>query len=141
MRLYKKAFNFGKKKHKGQKDDMGKDYFKTHCVVVSKLLKLVCPKDENLLCAGLLHDTIEDTNTSYGELYVTFNKDVADLVREVSHFGSKDNTGYYFPNLITTRGIILKFADRLSNLSRMENWDLERQNQYLRKSKFWKSEQ
>ena len=48
--------------------------------------------------------------------------------------------GYWSPRLKTKRGIILKFADRLSNLSRIESWDKKRQEHYLKKSKFWKSE-
>ena len=59
---------------------------------------------------------------------------------EVTHEGRKDEIGYYFPRLKTQRGIVLKFADRISNLSRMESWDDNRKNHYLRKSKFWKSE-
>ena len=82
---------------------------------------------------------IEDTETEYGEIAIKFNEDIADLVMEVTHEGNKD-TGYYFPRLKTKRGIILKFADRLSNLSRMECWDEERQQHYLKRSKFWKNE-
>lgn len=38
--------------------------------------------DSELLTAAILHDTLEDTNTTYGELEETFSKDVADLVRK-----------------------------------------------------------
>ena len=65
-------------------------------------------------------------------------KTIADLVMEVTHEGSKDKYGYYFPRLKTTRGIILKFADRLSNLTRMGAWDDDRIDQYIRRSKFWR---
>ena len=134
-----KANNFAKEKHKEQKDDLGNDYFKTHCYVVYQILKLI-DADDNLLCAGLLHDTIEDTDTTYEELVEEFNQDIAELVKEVSHEGKKDNYGYYFPHLKTERGITLKFADRISNLSRMHCWGRDRKEQYLRKSKFWKSQ-
>ena len=96
--------------------------------------------DENIICAELLHDTIEDTDTTYEELVEEFNKTVADLVMEVTHEGSKDDFGYYFPRLKSKDAILIKFADRLSNLSRMEEWDDTRQKQYLKRSKFWKSE-
>jgi len=47
--------------------------------------------------------------------------------------------GYnYFPNLQSQEAILIKFADRLSNLSRMKVWPLTKQEQYLTKSKFWK---
>jgi GTP pyrophosphokinase len=139
MNIYQKAIDFAQTKHKGQLDDGGKSYFWEHCWKVMEILELVTD-DENLICAGLLHDTLEDTSTCYDELKLEFNKDIADLVLEVTKAGEKDSKGYYFPNLNTKRGIMLKFADRLSNLSRMECWSEKKQQYYLRKSKFWKSE-
>jgi len=140
MNIYQKAIDFAQEKHKGQLDDSGKDYFWEHPWKVHEILELILPDDINLLCAGLLHDILEDTSTCYDELKLEFNKDIADLVLEVTKAGEKDSKGYYFPNLKTKRGIILKFADRISNLSRMECWDEKKQQYYLRKSKFWKSE-
>lgn len=57
---------------------------------------------------------------------------------EVTHEGQKDEYGYYFPRLKTKEGIMLKFADRLSNLSRMDNWNERRVAHYIKKSRFWK---
>jgi len=134
-----KAIAFAQEKHRGQLDDSGKDYFEEHCLQVYNILNTVT-EDQNLLCAALLHDTYEDTDTTYEEVLQIFGRDIADLVNEVTQEGQKDSKGYYFPRLKTERGILLKFADRLSNLSRMEAWDNKRREQYLRKSKFWKSE-
>jgi len=134
-----KAIAFAQEKHRGQLDDSGKDYFEEHCLQVYNILNTVT-EDQNLLCAALLHDTYEDTDTTYEEVLQIFGRDIADLVNEVTQEGQKDSKGYYFPRLKTERGILLKFADRLSNLSRMEAWDDKRREQYLRKSKFWKSE-
>ena len=135
--MIQKAINFAKEKHKGQTDDMGLDYFTTHCLVVFKILKTI-DADDNLLCAGLLHDVLEDTQTTYEELASEFGMDVASLVKEVSHEGKRDNIGFYFPYLETERGIVLKFADRISNLSRMECWGQNRTAQYLKRSIFFK---
>jgi (p)ppGpp synthase/HD superfamily hydrolase len=94
-----------------------------------------------VLAAAYLHDTIEDTIIgTYGTLERMFGKEVADLVMEVTHDGQPDQKGYYFPRLHSQKAIMIKFADRLSNLSRMSSWDQKRKDQYLRKSKFWKSE-
>jgi len=134
----KKAQEFAIEKHEGQKDDYGLDYFLNHCLKVGQIIDKLCPRDENLICAALLHDTIEDTATTYKELIQEFNQDIADLVMEVTHEGKKDNIGYYFPRLKSKRGIILKFADRLVNLTRMDCWETKRQEHYLKKSKFWK---
>ena len=133
------TYKFAEYAHKGQKDDSGKDYFKTHILQVVKIIKQVTD-NQHIIQAAYLHDTIEDTDISYYPLITMFGKKVADLVMEVTHDGKKDEVGYYFPRLKTKDGILLKFADRLSNLSRMEAWGEDRQNHYLRKSKFWKSE-
>ncbi len=132
------AYIFGKKKHEGQKDDLGEDYFDTHCMHVVEILKLVT-KDPSILIAGLLHDTLEDTKTEYDELKEKFGQRVADLVHEVTHEGQPDSTGYYFPRLSTLGAVLIKFADRLSNLSRTSSWSEERQMHYVKKSRFWKT--
>jgi GTP pyrophosphokinase len=136
MSKVEKAYNFAFDKHNGQKDDCGKPYF-LHVLQTAQIIEQVTD-DEDLICAAYLHDTIEDTKTTYEELTKEFNKEIADLVMEVSHDGSNDNYGYYFPRLKTQNGIMLKFADRLSNISRMESWDIGRREHYLKKSTFWK---
>lgn len=135
--IVSKAFDYAKEKHSGQEDDNGNDYFGSHVLQVYSLICMVSD-DPDLKCAALLHDVVEDCNVSPVELEKTFGKEVADLVMEVTHEGQKDNFGFYFPRLKTQNGIVLKFADRLSNLSRMESWPEDRKKQYLRKSKFWK---
>jgi len=132
-----KAFAFAKDKHRGQEDDSGKSYFEAHIVHVVSILRQVTT-DPDILTAAYLHDTLEDTATTFHELADTFGNRVAGLVYEVTHEGDKDSYGYYFPHLKSKDAIIIKFADRLSNLSRMEPWNESRQAQYLRKSKFWK---
>lgn len=131
------ACEFARRKHEGQLDDEGKSYFEAHvCQVVDILLKVTI--DDDILMAGYLHDTVEDTDTTYEELACTFGVRVAKLVMELTHEGKKDEVGYYFPRLKSRDAILVKFADRLSNLSRMSAWDEKRQDQYIRKSKFWK---
>lgn len=132
------AIEFALNAHEGQKDDNGKDYFEHLSHVVQILKKVTLDKD--VIIAGYLHDTIEDTDTTYEDIEKEFGKRVADLVMEVTHEGKADNKGYYFPRLKTKEGIMIKFADRLSNLSRMQSWNEQRQEHYLRKSKFWRSE-
>lgn len=133
------ALIFARKKHEGQLDDNGNDYFYSHIEQVVRILNKVT-NDEDTICAAYLHDTLEDTDTTYEELVDMFGKTVADLVNEVTHDGQADNKGFYFPRLKSHKAIMIKFADRLSNLSRMENWTKDRQLHYLKRSKFWKSE-
>ena len=134
-----KAREFARAKHNKQLDDMGKSYFDAHIEQVVRVLQQVT-NDEVMLAVGYLHDTIEDTDTTYQELLSEFGKDIANLVMELTHDGQKDNKGYYFPRLVSKRAIVIKFADRISNLSRMESWNDKRQTQYLGKSKFWASD-
>lgn len=76
--------------------------------------------DQNILIAGLLHDTLEDTSTTYEEIEGTFSKKVADLVREVSH--PKDCTQEqkkeYYEKIktISYDAKLIKLADFTSNL-------------------------
>lgn len=130
------AKEFAKQVHSGQKDDEGKDYF-IHLEQVVNILKQTTT-DENILCAGYLHDTIEDGNVLYSELNERFGEQIANLVYEITHddYGGQ---GHTFPRLKSREAIMIKFADRLSNISRMNSWDKERQEHYLRRSKFWKS--
>lgn len=137
LQMINKAIEFAMKKHKDQKDDCGRCYFEAHLMQVFQIIEVISA-DYVLLCASVLHDTIEDTETTYEELCDVFNSEIADLVMEVTHEGQKDSYGFYFPRLRTQRGIILKFADRISNLSRMDSWDKGRIKQYLKRSKFWK---
>lgn len=137
MNLIEKARLFAKEKHQNHFDDDGKSYFHAHiCQVVAILLQ--ASQDEHTICAAYLHDTIEDTDTTYDELYMEFGEEIADLVYEMTHEGTNDDKGYYFPRLHSHKAIMIKFADRLSNLSRMSGWNEKRQSQYLKKSKFWK---
>lgn len=131
--LIEKAKKFARLKHKGQLYG-DKNFFQYHPLVVYKILQIVAANDYSLQCAGLLHDVLEDTETTYEELVEAFDEDIASLVQEVSKEGYN-----YFPNLKTQRGVILKFADRLSNVSNMFDWGEERKRKYLfEKSKFWK---
>jgi len=137
MDIVVKAYHYAYEKHGDTLDDIGKNYFKAHvCRVVSILYKVT--DNDDILAAAYLHDVVEDCGVTYEELVKEFGKTIADLVMEVTHDGKKDNYGRYFPRLKTRDGVLIKFADRLSNLSRMEAWDDKRQKQYVRKSKFWR---
>jgi (p)ppGpp synthase/HD superfamily hydrolase len=130
-----KAVRFAIKAHSGQIDDNWKDYFEAHVAIVGDIVSMVT-NDEDIICAAYLHDTIEDTDVTVEDLVKNFGNRVAELVMEVTHDGDKPH-GYYFPRLKSKDAILIKFADRLSNISRMESWSKERQEHYLKRSKFW----
>ena len=81
--LVRDALRFACDRHKGQLRKDGKTPYLDHLVRVSYLVRPVDPPIE-VLCAALLHDTIEDTATSYDDLKSRFGTQVADLVAELS---------------------------------------------------------
>ena len=76
--ITQKAHDFAVKKHGKTLDDSGLPYI-NHPITVASLIRMVS-NDENLISAAYLHDTIEDTETTYDELVREFNQDIADLV-------------------------------------------------------------
>lgn len=139
MRRYQdKALEYASTKHEKQLDDNGLPYFFAHVVQVFDILNEVTD-DDTLLSAAILHDILEDTPTTYQELLHEFNKDIADLVMEVTYEENKDGSHYY-PRLHSRRGVMLKYADRLSRLVTMDNWPVCDQETYLEKSCFWPRE-
>ena len=130
-----KAIKFAKERHKGQLYDMDKDFFYAHLWKVFKILENIT-EDEVILCASLLHDILEDTDTTLKELKKEFGDEIANLVYEVTNEDGEN--GKCFPRLKSKKAIILKFADRLLNLSNISCWEEKKQNWYLKKSKFWR---
>ena len=121
-----KAYEFGLKRHEGQKRRSGEPYFETHCVEVAKILAS-WNMDITTIISGMLHDTVEDTSTSLEEIKNEFGSNVAELVDGVSklsgiHFSTRkaQQAGNFMKMLISVakdlRVIIIKFADRLHNM-------------------------
>jgi (p)ppGpp synthase/HD superfamily hydrolase len=79
-------------------------------------------EDEEVLLAGLLHDTLEDTDTTAEELEKTFSKRVADLVEEVSHpknYNAQEKVEYYERLKHVSPGAkMIKLADFTSHLKK-----------------------
>jgi len=138
--LVDKALEFASERHKNQLDDQGRPYFFAHIVQVYGIL-IDVSDDTEVLCAGLLHDTLEDTDTSYEELSKLFTPNIAEIVRMVTHSEDGKNFPHLKPteeyNMLFHKAVLVKFADRLSNLSRMESWSNEKRKLYINSSKFW----
>lgn len=80
--LILRACHFAEKAHEGQKRASGEPYI-THCVAVATILvDLKVPP--TIVVAGLLHDTVEDTDVTLDDLRSEFGEDVARLVDGVT---------------------------------------------------------
>ena len=123
--IVKKAYEFASLKHSGQTRQSGEPYI-THPLNVAYILADMYA-DTDTVCAGLLHDTLEDTNTKKEELAELFNKDIANLVDGVTKLAKMNFSSKEEQNLANTRKIItsitsdvriiiVKLADRLHNM-------------------------
>ncbi|MGD1817043.1 MAG: RelA/SpoT family protein [Pleomorphochaeta sp.] len=119
------AVDFSNTKHEGQKRKSGEPYI-IHPLAVAEIL-IQLNMDGDTICAGLLHDTLEDTTAEYEELKEKFGKPVADLVDGVTKIEilKTDNKSVqeaetirkmFFAMSKDARVIIIKLADKLHNM-------------------------
>ena len=127
-KMIEKACEFAKEKHDGQTRYSGEPYY-THPLEVGRLLAEMSMPAE-VVIAGILHDTIEDTNTTAKELEKAFTKNIAFFVDGVSHLGKVRYQGLDMrvkslqKLLVATskdiRVIIIKLIDRLHNMRTLD---------------------
>jgi len=91
-----------------------------HLEAVVNVLKRFGVHDENILCAGWLHDVIEDTRVSYNDIKDRFDVHVAELVYSVTNErgrNRKERNEKTYPKI---NGVynptVLKLADRIANV-------------------------
>ena len=139
------ARNFAKKKHAGQLRKNGKSTTFSHLQDVVKNLKKMKVTDGDMICAGWLHDTIEDTDTDFDVIKDRFGKRVADIVVSVTkdnRLPRKQRESKYARDLKAsgTKAKIVKIADILANVNDAPNagrnarWEKQ---QFVKKSKYW----
>ena len=125
LKIIKKAYNYATYLHKEQYRQSGEPYI-IHPLNVAYILAEM-HADKDTICAGLLHDTLEDTNITKEDIAHEFNQNVANLVDGVTklskmNFSSKQDQNYANTRKIITgitedvRIIIIKLADRLHNM-------------------------
>lgn len=86
LNLILEALAFASDKHRNQrrKDVLASPYI-NHPIAVARTLKVEGGvHDATVICAGLLHDTLEDTDTTYEELETVFGEAIAAMVLEVT---------------------------------------------------------
>jgi len=124
-KIINSAINFSEQAHKDQIRKSG-DPFITHPIEVAKILTSI-KMDAFGIAAGLLHDTIEDTEISKSEITDIFGDQISELVQgltKISKFSlmiNKQKLGENYRKLILAsskdlRVILIKLADRLHNM-------------------------
>lgn len=131
MKLISRAYSFAKLSHEGQFRQSGEPYI-IHPLNVAFILASL-HQDANTICAGLLHDVLEDTDTTYEELEKVFNSDIANLVDGVTKIpdspDASDRKIIINGLLVEPRIVIVKLADRLHNMRTLEYKSKEKQRQ------------
>jgi len=129
LALIEKAYHFAQEAHEGQKRASGAPYF-SHCLAVARLLMQI-EMDSSSVCAGLLHDILEDTPITFSMLKGEFPDPIPELVHGVTKISTikfRSNREMQAENLRRMilamakdiRVIIIKFCDRLHNMRTLE---------------------
>ena len=134
-----KAIRFAQEKHRGQvRKFSGKPYF----IHPDKVAKLVYKytKSPFLQVAAYLHDTLEDTNTTYQEIQKEFSTKIADVVTELTSIEKeKKKLGKHIylarkMNKMSSDALTIKLCDRLDNIS--DKSSLEFRKKYKKETEY-----
>lgn len=138
-----KAADFAAQKHTGQtrKGINGEPYINHPLEVAYILVSIGKIEDTDILTAAILHDTIEDTDTTKEDIVERFGKNIAEMVMEVTDDKSLPKAERkllqieHAPHL-STGAKQIKLADKTSNISDIlhnppENWTDERRADYI----------
>jgi len=138
-----KALDFSYEKHLNQKRKSGEAYIVHPVAVAISLLDLQC--DTPTLCAGLLHDVMEDTLTTEEEFRNEFGDEIFELVDGVTKLGklnfisSEQEQANNFRKMLMAiakdmRVVLVKLADRLNNMETLEYLSPEKQQRIAKET-------
>ena len=134
--LIMKAYNFAEEHHRGQKRMSGEDYI-IHPLNVAYILADL-HMDDATICAALLHDVVEDTQTTNEDIVKNFGTEIAEMVAGVTKLSKiryvtieEEQVENYRKMFLAMgkdiRVILIKLADRLHNMRTLSNLKRERQ--------------
>jgi GTP diphosphokinase / guanosine-3',5'-bis(diphosphate) 3'-diphosphatase len=138
-----RAAQFAAEKHRHQrrKDVHASPYINHPIELANVLANDGGITDPDVLCAALLHDTIEDTETTAEELRATFGDTITDIVLEVTDdkaLSKEDRKRLQIEHAphVSHQAKLVKLADKICNLrdiisSPPAKWSLERKQEYF----------
>jgi (p)ppGpp synthase/HD superfamily hydrolase len=117
------------KQHKGQYRKNNKTPYWHHLRDVVNNLKIMGITDESILCAGWLHDVIEDTSFDFDDVSKSFDKKIAQIVSDLTketRLPKNQQEKNYLKQLSSSswQAKVVKFADILANISDLKNSEL-----------------
>ena len=135
-KLIKKAYEYAKTHHGDQLRKSGEPYI-IHPVQVAYILSTLS-LDDSTICAALLHDTVEDTDTTKQDLAQIFGEEIAELVDGVTKLGKlkyasmEEQQVENYRKMFLAMGrdirvILIKLADRLHNMRTLKFLTRDRQ--------------
>ncbi len=139
-----RAYLFASRKHEGQVRRSGQPYM-IHPVAVAKIVADMglCAAS---ICAALLHDTVEDTPTTFEEIKEIFSEEVSDLVNGLTKLSNvafvpreERHAESFRKMLVATaqdiRVLVIKLADRLHNMSTLEHLDRDKRERIAQETR------
>ena len=133
--LIKNVYEYAKEKHKNQLRKSGEPYIIHPLHVAYTLAELGL--DTQTICAALLHDVVEDTETTYEDIKNNFGEEIALLVEGVTKLSilfktAEEKQAENYNKMFIAmekdiRIIILKLADRLHNITTLQHLRRDRQ--------------
>lgn len=137
------AIAFAAQKHRDQrrKDSVSSPYINHPIALANVLANEAGINDERVLIAAILHDTIEDTETTEQELVREFGQEIAGIVLEVTDDkalpkAERKRLQVEHAATISRRAKLVKLADKICNLrdiasSPPADWSVERKQEYF----------
>jgi GTP pyrophosphokinase len=143
LELIRKAYEFSQKHHAGQSRASGQPYL-VHPLEVALVLAEM-KMDPVAICAGLLHDSVEDTSVTVVDIRKEFGEQVAHIVEGVTKISAIDfatreeqqaeNLRKMMLAMVDDiRVVLIKLADRLHNMRTLEHLPPERQQKIARET-------
>jgi guanosine-3',5'-bis(diphosphate) 3'-pyrophosphohydrolase len=118
IELVRRAYLVGEAFHRGQTRDEGTPYFNHPIRVATILFDEIGLSDTTIICGAVLHDVIEDSDVTEGDIKVMFNDEIATAVRLLTKVHGIPTSDYLnaieheSPNI----ALPIKLCDRLDNL-------------------------
>ena len=142
LSLLFKALAFSAEKHtKQRRKDIDKTPYINHPISLANILAQRWVIDENVLCAAILHDTIEDTETTVDELQEHFGEKITSIVLEVTDDKSLEKSIRKQKQVehaasISHEAKLVKLADKIANITDIINtpptdWSSDRKKEYF----------